>query len=222
MSLVDRIKELCRSNKTTLIGLEREIELGRGTIRKWDDYSPSVDKLQKVAAFFKVSTEYLLMGFDKTILVNFINGIKGERSLETFSEDTGIHINELTKICLGHIFERPSLDIINRISNSSIDFATQSELDRGLLSRVAGYSAIDNIEDDSKDVPIKENRPSRSRELSTDIRGIIADLERHGSVVFEGKVLDYEARELLIISFESSMRLARKLVTRNFTPNRSK
>lgn len=212
MSLVENIQSLCSTKNTTLIGLEREIGLGRGTIRNWDKNSPSADKLQRVADYFKVSTEYLLLGFEKTMLVGFINSIKGERSLEKFSEDTGIDIDELTKICLGLTSERPSLDIIDRIANSSIDFTPQRELDRGLLSRVAGYSTLDNIEDDFKDVPIKENRPSRSRDISIDIRGIIADLEGNGSLLFEGRVLDNEARELLIISFESSMRLAMKLV----------
>lgn len=151
MSLVERIQNLCSSKDTTLIGLEREIGLGRGTIRNWDKSSPSVDKLQKVADYFKVSTEYLLLGFDRAILVQLINSIKGERSLEKFSEDTGIDIDDLTKICLGLITERPSLDIIDRIANSSIDFIPQRELDRGLLSRVAGYSTLEDIEHDFKD-----------------------------------------------------------------------
>ncbi len=47
MSLVERIQDLCGSKNTTLIGLEREIGLGRGTIRNWDKNSPSVDKVQR-------------------------------------------------------------------------------------------------------------------------------------------------------------------------------
>lgn len=60
MGLVEKIKNLCEEKDTTLIGLEREIGLGRGTIRKWETYSPAVDKLQKVAQYFNVSTDYLL------------------------------------------------------------------------------------------------------------------------------------------------------------------
>jgi transcriptional regulator with XRE-family HTH domain len=60
LSLVERIQALCSSKDTTLIGLEREIGLGRGTIRKWDQYSPSVDKIQKVADYFNVFADYLL------------------------------------------------------------------------------------------------------------------------------------------------------------------
>lgn len=60
MTLVERIKELCLNKDTTLIGLERELGLGRGTIRNWDEKIPSVDKLGKVADYFNVSTDYLL------------------------------------------------------------------------------------------------------------------------------------------------------------------
>lgn len=60
MTLVTKIQELSESNSTTLIGLEREINLGRGTIRKWDTNSPSVDKVEKVADYFNVSLDYLL------------------------------------------------------------------------------------------------------------------------------------------------------------------
>lgn len=60
MSLVKNIQNLCNSKNTTLIGLEREIGLGRGTIRNWDNHAPSIDKLQKVANFFNVSVDFLL------------------------------------------------------------------------------------------------------------------------------------------------------------------
>lgn len=60
MSLVDRIQSLCSSENTTLISLERKLGFGRGTIRKWDENSPSIDKIQKVADYFKIPTDYLL------------------------------------------------------------------------------------------------------------------------------------------------------------------
>lgn len=64
MSLVERIQSLCSNKNTTLIGLEREIGLGRGTIRNWDKNSPSIDKVQKVADYFNVSVDYLLGNVD--------------------------------------------------------------------------------------------------------------------------------------------------------------
>ncbi|QUI24904.1 helix-turn-helix transcriptional regulator [Vallitalea pronyensis] len=60
MTLVEKIKTLCDEQGTTLIGLERKIGLGRGTIRNWDTNSPSIHKLEKVADHFSVSVDYLL------------------------------------------------------------------------------------------------------------------------------------------------------------------
>ncbi len=40
--------------------LDAELGFGNGTIGKWDRYAPSSDKLQKVANYFEVSTDYLL------------------------------------------------------------------------------------------------------------------------------------------------------------------
>lgn len=60
MSLVNKIQQLCINKGTTLIGLERDVSLGRGTIRNWDKNSPSMDKVQKVADYFHVSIDYLL------------------------------------------------------------------------------------------------------------------------------------------------------------------
>lgn len=60
MNLTLTIKKLCEGKNTTFAGLERDLQLGQGTIRKWDTSSPSIDKLQKVANYFNVSIDYLL------------------------------------------------------------------------------------------------------------------------------------------------------------------
>lgn len=58
--LCENVKELCRKNNITFAQLERELGFGNGTIRKWAGASPSVDRLEKVADYFKVSTDQLL------------------------------------------------------------------------------------------------------------------------------------------------------------------
>lgn len=156
MSIVENIKSLCKQHDTSIPKLEKEFGFGNGAIYNWDKNSPSVDKLQKVASYFKVSTEYLLLGFERTMLVEFVNSIKGGRSFEKFSEDTGIDVDELTKICLGLILERPSSDTLERIANNTLDFIPQRELDRGLLLRIAGYRTLADIEEDFKDESFDE------------------------------------------------------------------
>ena len=60
MSIKNRIQELAQTHKTTIAEVERNLGLGNGTISKWDKRSPSTQKLQMVADYFNVSTDYLL------------------------------------------------------------------------------------------------------------------------------------------------------------------
>lgn len=57
--MVERIKKLCSDNKTSIKALERMLEFGNGTIRRWDTNKPSVEKMVKVANFFNVPVAYL-------------------------------------------------------------------------------------------------------------------------------------------------------------------
>ena len=60
MTLVEKVKALCEAHNLTFAALERRLDFGNGTIRKWDNATPSGDKLAKVADFFHVSVDYLL------------------------------------------------------------------------------------------------------------------------------------------------------------------
>ncbi len=58
--IVERIQTLCKAANTTLAQLEKELSFGNGTIRRWDDSSPSVDKVLKVANYFGVLVDCIL------------------------------------------------------------------------------------------------------------------------------------------------------------------
>lgn len=58
--MLEKIQGLCKIHKITLTQLERELGFGRGALYKWTKSFPTADNLQKVADFFKVSTDYLL------------------------------------------------------------------------------------------------------------------------------------------------------------------
>lgn len=53
--MVDKIKELCKRNNTSIAEIERECGFGNGSIRKWDDTSPTVARVKAVADFLNVS-----------------------------------------------------------------------------------------------------------------------------------------------------------------------
>ena len=65
MSIVERIKMLTSQKNMTLTELERKLDFSQSSIRKWDNQPPGIKKLQKVADYFDVSTDYLLGRTDK-------------------------------------------------------------------------------------------------------------------------------------------------------------
>lgn len=56
---------LCDEKKISIAELERKLDFANSSIRKWDERTPGVDKIQKVADYFDVSTDYLLGRTDK-------------------------------------------------------------------------------------------------------------------------------------------------------------
>ncbi|MCR5810006.1 MAG: helix-turn-helix domain-containing protein [Lachnospiraceae bacterium] len=60
--MVERIRDLASQKSTNIKNIEISVGLGNGTIRRWDEVSPSVEKLLKVADFLNVSMDYLVKG----------------------------------------------------------------------------------------------------------------------------------------------------------------
>ena len=55
----------------TFASIEREIGIGRGTIRKWDTNCPAADRLLKVANLLNTTTDFLLTGDNHNSLLSF-------------------------------------------------------------------------------------------------------------------------------------------------------
>ena len=58
--LYDKIKEVCKSKGVSVTSVERKAGLSNGTISKWNDVSPTVNKLNAVAKVLKVKIDTLL------------------------------------------------------------------------------------------------------------------------------------------------------------------
>lgn len=65
MTIYERIKDLAKG-KISINNLEKELGISRGSLCKIDKNKPTSEKLQKIADFFDVSTDYLLTGQDIT------------------------------------------------------------------------------------------------------------------------------------------------------------
>lgn len=60
MSLVEKVIKLCEEKNMSQGQLEKELGFSRSSVRKWDDSSPSMDKVVAVADFFHVSVDWLM------------------------------------------------------------------------------------------------------------------------------------------------------------------
>lgn len=58
--MIERIKEKARAVKISIRKLEREANVGENTIYRWDTYSPSIDKVQRVASVLGCTVDDLI------------------------------------------------------------------------------------------------------------------------------------------------------------------
>lgn len=58
--LYTRIRELANDRNLSLAEIERRLNLSNGIISTWKNSKPSQDKIELIADFFRVSTDYLL------------------------------------------------------------------------------------------------------------------------------------------------------------------
>lgn len=56
----DKIEQLCKQNNISIGQLEKLCGFGNSTIQKWQNHSPSIDKVKKVADHFNVTVDYFL------------------------------------------------------------------------------------------------------------------------------------------------------------------
>lgn len=99
MTLLDRIKELCKKRDITVYQLEEKLHFGRNTIYQWNKRVPGVDKVKSVADYFNVSTDYLLgrtdwEQFDKNLGKEKLDSLVEESRKWDRSELVAAHIDD--------------------------------------------------------------------------------------------------------------------------------
>lgn len=60
------------------------------------------------------------------------------------------------------------------------------------------------------------------RDIATDLERMISDLESSEALAFHGEPMDEETKELMRISLENSLRLAKGMAKQKFNPNKNK
>ena len=60
MELYNTVKKCCTEKGKTIFALETEAGFPRGSICKWDDHTPSITKVKKVADLLGVTIDELI------------------------------------------------------------------------------------------------------------------------------------------------------------------
>lgn len=92
MGLYENVKEAAKRKGYSINRLEQELGFARSYIAKFKTITPSADKIQRIADFLGVSTEYLLTGTEK--------------------EPAGYYLNDETAQVAQEIFENKDLRVL--------------------------------------------------------------------------------------------------------------
>ena len=62
MSVYERIESLRKERKLSQGKLEKELGFSNGSVSKWKNSTPTMERLQKIADYFGVTVDYLMTG----------------------------------------------------------------------------------------------------------------------------------------------------------------
>ncbi|MCZ8518859.1 helix-turn-helix domain-containing protein [Paenibacillus caseinilyticus] len=93
---------------------------------------------------------------------------------------------------------------------------TNTSNGRALSSIVRGTNETLHREEDVE----YKFKPKEERDIAKDLERMLSALESEEALAFHGEPIDEESKELLRISLENSMRLAKQIAKQKFTPKK--
>lgn len=81
MTLLERVKMLCKEKGISQGKMEKEIGISNGASSKWKSSSPSMEILQKLSSYFGVTVDYLMTGNNATTKIEHILNEKDKRDI---------------------------------------------------------------------------------------------------------------------------------------------
>jgi transcriptional regulator with XRE-family HTH domain len=123
--------------------------------------------------------------------------------------------------------------MLARKANMSRSYLADVERDRynpsvDTLKAIAGALNV-GVNDliDALDEPVNnpvpgQLTPKEERDIAKDLERIMENLESDNALAFHGEPLDEETKRLLQISLENSLRLAKELAKKKFSPHKYK
>ena len=104
MTTFEIVKNLAKKQNISIVELEEKLGFSRNSLYAWKKSKPSVDKLQAVADYFHVSTDYLLGRTDNTSL-DSDNDLEVEEALNSMRSYQGKPVSDSEREVLRDIIK---------------------------------------------------------------------------------------------------------------------
>ena len=97
MTLKERIKQLCKNNKISMNQLEKELGFAVGYISKLDKSTPNSKYIQRIADYFNVSVDYLMIGKESEFTIEMAEKDVALSKMESRLKEYALKMSELSK-----------------------------------------------------------------------------------------------------------------------------
>ena len=121
--MLEIIKKLCKEKGISIYQLEEFLGFGHNTIYQWNKRIPGIDKINSVADYFQVSTDYLLGRSNipnESSIRNFASSISDIININDI--DTIELINEISKL------DKKSLFVVKQIVDRILELEKRQPL----------------------------------------------------------------------------------------------
>lgn len=221
MSIVENIRWLCHQQHTSIPKLEKELGFGNGAIYNWDKNSPTLGKLQQVAERLNVSVDFLVSGFDRDI-IELVKGVaKTDKEGNSYFPNFFHNILDVELTLWADSFKHlkyipVSLNPESIIAEIRYNSSLTTKYKKELLD-ILNIAKI-KYEETSNNSSKKTLTPREENDITKGLERMLANLDSDNGIAYlGGEPMDEEARELMKISLENSMRMAKQLAKKKFT-----
>ena len=87
MTTFERVKNLCKERKISINDLEKSLGYSKNTLYRLKTQTPGSDKLEAIADYFDVSTDYLLGRTEQKYIQNDVQTIAAHHDGEEWTEE---------------------------------------------------------------------------------------------------------------------------------------
>jgi transcriptional regulator with XRE-family HTH domain len=135
---MNSLRKIRKLNNITMKELGEIVGVAESTISLYETgkRQPDFNTLQKLATYFNTSLDFLLFGFDRTLLSQFLGYVMDEFSYDSFAKLAGIDSQELLKLIEGEATTPPSMITMQKIMSKNENDLIVSNYE---LLEAAGY-----------------------------------------------------------------------------------